>query len=276
MTKNEPAFIFNSQANILVVEDHRTTRKAISQALELMGHQVEDTGCGSEALAKISSKRYDLILLDLQLPKVSGVEVMTRAHELQPDLLVIILTAYATVESAIAAVKTGAVDYLLKPCSNQEIGKAVRRALKQQQEQLRQERLLRTISEAAKALQAKEERGSFLSNHQTGRVLRCGCVTLNYKNGVAAVETAQGSAHHTAELTPREADLLAYLIRHPDTALSCQELAEGAFGCDIRKTQAEDLVRPHIYRLRKKIEPDPANPQLIQTRRGRGYIFSPF
>ena len=76
-------------------------------------------------------------------------------------------------------------------------------------------------------------------------------------------------------LTAHEQALLAFLMRHPETVLSPRELAGGALGYDLSGQEAGDIVRPHISRLRKKIEPDPAQPRLILTVRGKGYMLSP-
>ena len=146
------------QARILVVDDEPTTRSAITRALALMGYRVDEAASGSQALAKLGLTPYDLMLLDLRMPGMDGVEVMKWVEEAQPGLLVIVLTAYASLESAIEAVRAGAANYLLKPCSIRDIGAAIARALRRRQKDLHRQHLVGVIAEAVKALQAEEGR----------------------------------------------------------------------------------------------------------------------
>ena len=259
---------------ILIVEDEATTRKAITQALNLMGYQADGVASGSEALDKLSTAPYDLMLLDLRMPKMDGVEVMKRGREAHSDLLVIVLTAHATLESAIAAVRSGAADYLLKPCSIREIEAAISRALRYRQKRLgKRQHLIRVMTEALEALQVEESPNSFSPPDRSERFLQCGPVSLDREKRLVVV-AGDGSGNFDAELTENEGALLAYLMQQADTVLSCGKLAQGALGYEVSEREAEEIVRPHISRLRKKVEPDPSHPRLIRTIRGKGYLFS--
>ena len=262
------------KARILVVEDEPTTRKAICRALDLMGYDVDQAGSGELALARLASMPCDLMLLDLRLPGMDGIEVMKRVQESYPDLLVIVLTAHATLESAVAAVKAGATDYLLKPSSLKEIEAAISRALRQKRERLRRQHLIGVISKALDELRAQEQQEMAASPRLTERFLACGPVSLDCEKRLVVVRAGRGSENLDAELTAYEAALLAFLMQHPDTVLSCSGLARGAFDYRVSEREARSLVRPHISRLRKKIESDPAHPCLIRTIRGEGYLFS--
>ncbi len=263
------------QARILVVEDEPTTCSALTRALSLMGYQVDGVLSGQEALLRLNAMPYDVMVLDLRLPDIGGVEVLERAHEIQPDLLVIILTAYASLESAIAAVKAGAVDYLLKPYSIRALEEAIARALHRRREQLRRNHLLRVIAEAVEQLK-EEEPGQVVPIVAPGRFLRAGQVTLDQERRLVMISgTAGAEEGRSAQLTANEAALLTYLMQRPDTAISCQELAREVLGySDLTEREAETLIRPLVFRLRKKIEADPDNPTLIRTLRGKGYFFS--
>jgi DNA-binding response OmpR family regulator len=262
------------QARILVVDDEPITRGTIARGLALLGYQVDEAASGSQAIAKLSRTPYDLMLLDLQMPGMSGVEVMNWLEKAQPDLLVIVLTAHASLESAIAAVQAGAANYLLKPCSIRDIGAAIARALERRQEELRRQHLIRVITEAAEALRAGKRRDLPVPTEQPMRFLRCGSVVLDAEKHLVVVGGPEDVGSLTAELTTNEVALLAYLMQHPDTVFSCRQLARGALGYSVSESEAQDIVRPHISRLRRKIERDPAHPRLIRTIRGKGYVFS--
>jgi DNA-binding response OmpR family regulator len=262
------------QARILIVEDETMTRKAIARALGLLGYDVEEAASGQQALSKLSTSAYDLMLLDLRMPGMDGMQVMKQVQESHPDLMVIVLTAHATLDSAITAVRTGAVDYLLKPSSIGEIKTAISRALEPRHERLRRKHLIRVMSEALEALQAEEKREAAVASKRADRFLQRGGVTLDREKRLVAVAGAADAPGVDSTLTMNEAALLAHLMLNPDHVSSCRELARDALGYDVTEKEAQDIVRPHISRLRKKIEPDPAHPRLIRTVRGRGYLFT--
>jgi DNA-binding response OmpR family regulator len=262
-------------ARILVVDDEPGTCKAIARALNMMDYRADEAISGSQALATLASSPYDLMLLDLNMPGMDGVEVMQRVQHAYPGLQVIIFTAYATLDSAIAAVKAGAADYLLKPCKIRDIEAAIARALQRRRERLRRQHLIRVIAEALEALQAEEEQEMTTPPGQPERFLQRGPVALDRERRLAVVGEADGAASFNVKLTANEAALLAYLMQHSETVFSCRELAWTALGYDVSEREARYIVRPHISRLRKKIELDPVHPRLLRTIRGKGYIFSP-
>ncbi len=263
-----------SRGRILVVDDETATRNAVTRALNLMGYRAEGVASGDQALGQLSARPYDLMLLDLRMPEMDGVEVMARARECWPGLLVIVLTAYATVDSAIAAVRAGAADYLLKPCGIRAIEASIARALRRRQERQRRRQLMDTIAEALEALQTEDGLDLALLPDQQEGLLRRGPVTLYPGKYLAVVAGGDGVAGRQCDLTPSEAEILGHLMRHPGRVFSCRELARGTLGYELGEREAEEIVRPYISRLRKKLEPDPANPTLICTIRGKGYFFS--
>ena len=262
------------KARILVVEDEATTRRAITRALNLMGYEADSATSGELALARLAVVPYDLMLLDLRMPGMDGIEVMDRVREDYPDLLVLVFTAHATVESAIQAVRAGAVDYLLKPCSVRDVEAAVARALERRRERLRRQHLIQVMAEALSALQAEDARDRGTLPGKQERFFQCGPVSLDVEKRLVVISGQGGRTGTDAELTENEAALLARLMGQPEEIFSCRELALSALGYDVDEREAQDIVRPHISRLRKKIEPDPAQPRLVRTIRGQGYLFS--
>jgi len=114
---------------ILIVDDEKNIRLTLSQALETLGAEVDTAANGEEALAKLKEKEFGLILLDIRMPGMDGMEVLHRVREIRPDIRVIMITAYGTVESAVEAMKLGAVDFLQKPFDPEEIRELVLRVM---------------------------------------------------------------------------------------------------------------------------------------------------
>jgi DNA-binding response OmpR family regulator len=106
---------------VLIVDDEKNIRLTLSQSLESLELETDTAVNGEEALAKLKEKDYGLVLLDLRLPGMDGMEVLGRLREIRPDIRVIIITAYGTIESAVDAMKLGAVDFIQKPFSPKEI-----------------------------------------------------------------------------------------------------------------------------------------------------------
>jgi two-component system KDP operon response regulator KdpE len=236
---------------VLVVDDEMHVRSALARSLTLMGYYADEAASGIHALQMLERAPYDAMVLDLVMPEMDGVEVMSCACQLYPDLCIVILTGYATLGSAIAAVKSHAADYLLKPASVHDIAAAIDRAL---QQNVRKEPV-RTPA--------------------LGRFLRTGPVILDRESYWAIVTGTDDADSCRITLTVSESALLACLMQHPNTTFSCRELAQTALGYDVSAQEARGIVRPHICRLRKKIEPDPGRPRLIRTKSGKGYLFAP-
>ena len=115
--------------NILIIEDHQTTRKGLASLLKNSGYQVDEADNGLEAESMITGTRYDLILIDLFLPQVNGLKLLKKTKEIYPSTEVIIITGHETIDSAIHAMKLGAYDYLLKPLEPQKIINTINQAI---------------------------------------------------------------------------------------------------------------------------------------------------
>jgi DNA-binding response OmpR family regulator len=117
------------EKSVLIVDDEKNIRLTLSQALEVLEVETDTAVNGEEALAKLKEKEFCLILLDLKMPGMDGMEVLRRVREIRPDIRVIILTAYGTIESAVEAMKLGAADFIQKPFSAEEIRELVSRVM---------------------------------------------------------------------------------------------------------------------------------------------------
>lgn len=261
-----------NQPKILVVDDEEVTRLSLAEILSLEGYQVASASSGEEALQKLEKETFDLVLADLVMKEVDGLQVMEAAKKLSPDTVVIMLTAYGTLESAIQAMRQGAYDYLIKPCGAQEIVASVESGLGKQQQERRRQELVSRVEEMLRALKAEEDetptsasRGDQLKR---ARFLQSGGIIVDLQKHIA---TLHGQL---LNLTPTEFRLLACLMGKTDQVLSCQELVREVQNYDCDEWEARDIIRVHVRRLRQKIEPDPANPQYIVNVRGVGYMFT--
>lgn len=249
-----------SQAKILLVDDESEVRLPLTRSLGLLGFYADEANSGQEGLEKLKREGYDVMVLDLRMPGMDGVETMHRALEISPDLIVIILTGHATLNSAIAAVKAGAADYLCKPVSIHNLAEAISRAMEQQ--------FRDTAGSTSPTFTSVED----------DETLMCGPVTLNKGALWVAVESVDNGAQRgpAVKVTVSEAKVLACLMTHPNQTLTCEQLAQAALGYEVGAVEAQKIIRPHISRLRSKLGSDSLRARLIETIIGKGYVFRPF
>ncbi len=130
------------EATILIVDDELIMRESLAGWLQRDGHQVDTAESGEEALEKVEEKRYDILLVDIKMEGISGLDVLKRVREDDPDIAVVMITAYGSISTAIDAMKNGAQDYLLKPFDPNELGIIIEKILRNQ-EQARENVLLK-------------------------------------------------------------------------------------------------------------------------------------
>ncbi len=116
-------------ASILIIEDKESMRKMLCKTLETEGYEVDSFGEGQEALDKVKEKQFDLVLTDLKLPNLDGIEVLKNIKEIDPDITVIVMTAFGTIETAVEAMKLGAFDFLTKPFDTEHMVVLVKKAI---------------------------------------------------------------------------------------------------------------------------------------------------
>lgn len=272
-------------ARLLIVDDEAHIRNGLGWSLRLNGYDVEEAASGSEALARLYHGAYDLMILDMNMPDLDGMEVMRRAHEHSPTLAIVVLTGHATLESAIAAVKANAADYLLKPVSMHDLAAVVAHALAVRAEQRQQQHVMDLVSQVVDALRKPEgAETAELAQPGTARgaapqeaenFVRAGLLTLDLgKRIVTVAGNTPDVTLRTAEVTEGEATILHELMRHAGQVRSARQLVYAAWGYSLMELEAANIVRSYIYRLRRKLEADPDHPQLLKTVRGGGYYLS--
>jgi DNA-binding response OmpR family regulator len=266
-------------AKFLIVDAELQTRASIAQSLRHFGHRVDEANCGQEALQLLEQTAYDVMILDLAISDMNGVEVMHRARLMRRDLAILIVTSLATVESTMAAVKANVADYILKPCNMDDLQLTVARVLEERVQQLRHARLLEMVSEVMGVLHQPEPVAEPMifpalatSPLQAQDMIRMGILTLDRQKRLVTLKT---DPPRTVELTESEMSILLALMEKPNQVISCNQLANKALGyTDMDRWTIENVIRSCVFRLRHKIEGGSDAPRLIRTVRGRGYFFS--
>jgi DNA-binding response OmpR family regulator len=253
-----------SPYRILIADDEEHTRSALVRAFQLKGYTCRGAADGQEALAILSHEDYDLLLLDLRMPHIDGIQVMKTARELHPLLIVIILTAHASMESAITAVKAGAADYLIKPQSINDLDLAIQQALKNRAPDLKRKQLISFMQQTLDSLKDDEQLKTLNANNG---------IQIDSQHRRITIRTAQDQ--RTIDLTEDQTKILLYMNNQTGIVTTCRDIAFHALGYpDLSEKEAESMVRPHVLRIRRKIELNPEKPQILRTIRGCGYVFS--
>lgn len=253
-------------AKILVVDDERTVRMMLEAALRAQGYRVLCAANGGEALQLVDSEEFDLLLLDLQLGDTDGIEILRETKSRWPTIEVILLTAHGSINSAIAALRHGAFDYLLKPAQINDIRDRVERALAQRRMAQQRAELLRRISESARALGVIDTGGEAPPPATNSDRIEVGPLVLDLRrHGVSL-------GNQIISLTRTEFALLTALAQQPDTAMSYSALSEAVYGRAQPEDEARALLRPHIARLRHKIESTGIGGVALVSIRSMGYM----
>jgi DNA-binding response OmpR family regulator len=220
-------------ARVLVVDDDVTVREVVVSYLRADGHEVVEASDGAAALQEMRERPADLVLLDLMMPGIDGIEVCRRLRAMG-DVPVIMLTALGAESDRVVGLESGADDYVTKPFSPRELV-------------LRVGALLRRTGERAKP---------------TGTVVRDGNLVVDPARHEAVLDDV------VLGLTSREFDLLEFLVGHPGRAFSREELLQHVWGWSFGD---HSTVTVHVRRLREKVEGDPKNPTRLVTVWGVGY-----
>jgi len=265
-------------ARLLIVDDETNTCHALKRAFDLLGYQADTALSAERAFALLRLRSYDVMLLDLRMPGMDGVQAMREVSQQYPDLKVIIMTAHASLQSAIAAVKAGAVDYLLKPQKIPDIQAAVEKALEKLRSEQQRKRLIHSIADAVRLLES-DAAGDVLLPSETSRVhyiqFQDHAILLDLEKRQFVLQAEPPADDLRVELTSHEFALLSFMMQQPGKVFSSRELAMNTIGySNISEKEAKAIIRPHITRLRKKIEPSPSSPSFVRTIRGKGYVFS--
>ncbi|WP_148359472.1 response regulator transcription factor [Peribacillus simplex] len=220
---------------LLLVEDEVLLSNIISKGLKKSGYAVDTAFDGEEALEYFEINVYDLIILDLNLPKTDGMEVLKRIRSKYDDIKILILSARSDIQDKITGLDTGANDYLVKPFDFQELDARIRSLL----------------------------RRSFT---QESIIISCSDLTLDSSKKLVFVKSSQ------IDLTKKEFCILEYLMFHKNEVISAEELIEHTWDSEV--DLFSNSLKFHIHSLRKKVAIVLGKKEIIRTIRGQGYIIS--
>jgi two-component system, OmpR family, KDP operon response regulator KdpE len=224
-------------ARILVVDDEPQIRRVLRAALTAQGYEIHEARTGEEALVAVRDSRFDVILLDMNMPGMGGLETC-RSIRSTSEVAIIMLTVHDTEHDKVAALDAGADDYVTKPFGMPELSARIRAALRR--------------------LPTSLESGS--------ESIRLGEIKVNL-----ATRRLTSTAGET-RLTPKEFDLLRYFLSNPNVAIPHGKLLQAVWGPDYG--DQVEYLRVFVNQLRKKIEPDPSHPRYILTEPWVGYRFA--
>ena len=263
---------------LLLIDDDGVNRYTVSKALQRVGYLVAEVESGEAALQRYDKSDFDLVLCEIDLPGMDGIEVLQAIRQQSPDAVVVLMTERATVESAVQALRFGARDYLIKPCSSDDIRESVERGIENARSLLRRRRLLdtieRNVSELAREVSDSADGMDYEmapgaprrreSPSPGGSAIRLGPLSvLPGKYQIEADERRVG-------LTPTEFDLLLYLAANRSRVVSCHELVREVRGYHTEEAEAREVIRPHVSNLRRKLR-RLGDIDLIVNVRGIGY-----
>ena len=223
---------------ILTVEDDPAIRRGIVDALRFAGYELIEAADGPSGLEMATRRQFDLLLLDMVLPRGDGLEILREVRRLRPTLPVIVLTARGEEADRVRGLRDGADDYVVKPFSVKELLARVEAVLRRSAERPAQ------VSHVA---------------------IPGGTIDLARRE----VRFAKGGR---AELSEREADLLRYLAANSGRAIAREELLANVWRIPPQGVSTR-TIDMHVTRLREKLRDDPAEPRILLTVRGKGYMF---
>lgn len=233
---------------VLVVEDQQEIAELIKINLHELSLVVDTAGSGEEAMQMLEKTDYSLVLLDIMLPGISGLDVCRKLRDSKPEQAILMLTSRDSETDRVVGIELGADDYMTKPFSVRELQARVRGLL-------RRVHLLNEVHQ---------------SNQQTSESSSCITIGKMFIDNMKHVVSLKGKE---LDLTSTEFDLIYYLASHPDQVFSRTQLLSSVWG--YHHSGYEHTVNSHINRLRNKLEQDVTEPEIVQTVWGVGYKFNP-
>ncbi len=258
----------NNLPNVLIVDDEPSILYVLTHTLTEDRYLVDTASNGLDAIEKIRQHSYHVILLDLNMQPVSGLSVLKSLRQINQETVVIILTAFSTVDSAIDALRLGAFDYLVKPVEPEAIRERVNEGIKKYEQAMVQKKLHIQLSSLHQTLQILDpiER-SQVSASIPVNVIKSGALKIDMDHRKVLMNG------HDLNLTSTEYKLLVCLVESAPNPVSPGILVQRVLGYAATASEAGEIIKYHIHNLRQKVEPDPMKPVYIKTIRFEGYMW---
>lgn len=240
------------KSNILVVDDEPVSRQSLTDILKLEGYLVSSAANGQAAVEFVRTHPVDLMIVDLRMPGMDGLELIQVVNQISPETEIILLTAYGSTDTAVQALRLRIHDYLLKPASPVQVIASVKKGL----------------SRRAARLRSKSGVSESLDLEETPAV-------INLKDGTL-VDLSRRQIRNktkTEHLTPAEGRLLRILMENAGKVFSHRELVLLVQGYDTSQREAPEILRPLVSRLRHKLEQFPVLSERVTSVRGTGYVY---
>ena len=261
---------------ILIIDDEPALGQTLAAILKRTGYLPDLAVTGEEGMQKLRQDAYSLLFLDIKLPDVTGIDLLPQIHQIDPGLPVVILTAHATVDAAVQAVREGARDFLLKPIDPNDILMRVEKILKESQRPQRQREIISQMQGLLSELRLPEREKlqpdvaeQAASNSEGNRFIKCGRLVVDLHT--------RHLMHDNVEISfPSSSfDYLVTLMRKSPEAVSFEDLVKESQGFDCERFEARNICRWHIHQIRKVLEQDSSDPHLLITVRNFGYRLVP-
>ncbi|MEM7114457.1 MAG: response regulator transcription factor [Chloroflexota bacterium] len=255
------------QTKILIVDDDPIIRRLLCRVLEA-DYLVTAAKCGSCAIEKISEDEFALGLLDIHLGDMNGIDLLQTLRERSPDTIFIMLTGQGSLETAVAALRHGAHDYLQKPFKEKALKASLKKGLQKRQEILQNRTLLnqiRAVQQTLEQIDNGQTTPTPSEPNSSQRFLEYGHLRIDLMRHRVTVNN-QG-----VQLSPIEYKVLVFLAEAAPRVVSPQELVTAVQGHESETWEASEITRPHIYRIRQKIKFAAPKIEVIRTVRGVGY-----
>ncbi|MFM8875875.1 MAG: response regulator transcription factor [Anaerolineae bacterium] len=237
------------KSNILVVDDEPVARQSLTDILKLEGFIVGSVPNGQAAVEHIRTHTVDLMIVDLKMPGMDGLEVIQVVNQTSPDTEIILLTAHGSIETAVQALRLRIHDYLLKPASPAQIVASVKKGLSRHGRS-------RVSNAAVTSTESTQE----VYTLKDGTMVDLSRRQIKFKNKIE-------------HLTPAEGRLLRILMENEGKVFSHRELVLLVQGYDTSQREAPEILRPLVSRLRHKLEAFPSLSEKVVSVRGTGYLY---
>jgi DNA-binding response OmpR family regulator len=240
------------KSSILIVDDEPVTRKSLTDIIRLEGYMVTSVPNGQAAVEHVRTHHVDLMVVDLRMPGMDGLEVVQVVNQIAPDTEIILLTAFASTETAIQALRLRIHDYLQKPSAPAQIVASVKKGL---------DRRSARIQAKSSGIDAEDINEMFdIINLNDGTEIDLSRRQIKQKDKII-------------NLTPAEGRLLRILLANEGKVFAHRELVLLVQGYDTSQREAPEILRPLVSRLRHKLETFPALADHIISIRGTGYVY---